>query len=66
MSIDQTKIDQIIAMAKGYGATRLIFFGSATEMPMEARDINLACDGIPGWHLIASSGILSITAMFFI
>ena len=51
MAIDRALIDRIIALAKTYGATRLILFGSATETPMEARDIDLACDGIPGWGL---------------
>ena len=49
--VDATKIDKIIQLAKVYGATRLILFGSAMETPQTARDIDLACDGIPGWKL---------------
>jgi predicted nucleotidyltransferase len=49
--VDATKIDRIIRLAKSYGATRLILFGSAMETPQEARDIDLACDGVPGWKL---------------
>ena len=49
--LDATKIDRIIQLAKIYGATRLILFGSAMEMPQAARDIDLACDGVPGWKL---------------
>jgi predicted nucleotidyltransferase len=45
------KIDRIVSLAKRYGATRLILFGSAATGPSEARDIDLACDGIPGWKL---------------
>jgi predicted nucleotidyltransferase len=44
-------IDRIVSLAKRYGATRLILFGSAATGPSEARDIDLACDGIPGWKL---------------
>jgi len=49
--VDATKIDKIVQLAKVYGATRLILFGSAMETPQTARDIDLACDGIPGWKL---------------
>ncbi|MBI4687435.1 MAG: DNA polymerase III subunit beta [Nitrospirae bacterium] len=51
MKVDQSLIDKIVILAKSYGATRLILFGSAVETPLEARDIDLACDGIPGWKL---------------
>lgn len=48
MGINQTHIEKIISLAKSYGATHLILFGSAAEMPNRARDIDLACDGVPG------------------
>lgn len=51
MGLSQAQLDWVIAMAKSYGATRLILFGSTVETPTEARDIDLACDGIPGWYL---------------
>ncbi len=51
MVIDQGQIERIISLAKAYGATRLIIFGSVTETPNAARDIDLACDGIAGWKL---------------
>jgi len=51
MKIDQSLIDKIITFAKTYGATRLILFGSAAEDLSKARDIDLACDGVPGWKL---------------
>lgn len=46
-----TEVERIIALAKSYGATRLILFGSGLESPSEARDLDLACDGVPGWKL---------------
>jgi predicted nucleotidyltransferase len=49
--VNQSLIDKIVAFAKMYGVTRLILFGSAIEKPEEARDIDLACDGITGWRL---------------
>lgn len=51
MAIHQAHIERVLALAKEYGATRLILFGSAVEAPAEARDLDLACDGIPGWKL---------------
>ncbi|MBI5326734.1 MAG: DNA polymerase III subunit beta [Deltaproteobacteria bacterium] len=51
MAISQAQIEKIISLAKSYGATRLILFGSAVEMPEKARDIDVACDGVPGWKL---------------
>jgi len=51
MPIHQEQIDKAVALAKSYGATRLILFGSAAEAPDQARDLDLACDGIAGWRL---------------
>ena len=51
MAIGQTQIQKIITMAKAYGAVRLILFGSSLDTPEEARDIDLACDGVSGWKL---------------
>lgn len=51
MAVSQEHIEKAIALAKAFGATRLILFGSALSRPQEARDLDLACDGIPGWKL---------------
>lgn len=51
MPVNRTHIKRIMELAKSYGATRLILFGSALDMPKKAKDIVLACDGIPGWKL---------------
>lgn len=51
MTINQALIEKIIDFAKRYGATRLILFGSALDKPENARDIDIACDGIQGWKL---------------
>jgi predicted nucleotidyltransferase len=50
MSIHQEQLDRAIAIAISYGATRLILFGSAAIKPDEARDLDLACDGVEGWE----------------
>jgi predicted nucleotidyltransferase len=49
MSIQQKQIEKIMKVAREFGVTRLIIFGSATESD-DARDIDLACDGIKGWN----------------
>jgi len=51
MAFDASKIDKIVQLARTYGATRLILFGSALDAPQTARDIDIACDGVPGWKL---------------
>lgn len=51
MRLSQTDFNRIIDRAKAHGATRLILFGSALEAPEQARDIDLACDGVSGWKL---------------
>lgn len=51
MAITKAQIERIISLAKSYGATRLILFGSVVENPSEARDIDIACDGVTGWKL---------------
>jgi len=51
MAVQQKQIERVIALAKAYGATRLILFGSAAIAPDRARDLDLACDGVSGWKL---------------
>ncbi len=51
MALSQDLFDKITSLAKSYGATRLILFGSAHDSPDTARDIDLACDGVAGWKL---------------
>ena len=51
MAIRQEQLDRVIALAKAYGATGLILFGSAAATQERARDLDLACDGFGGWKL---------------
>jgi len=51
MAVTQAQIDKITSLARSYGAKRLILFGSAVEEPDQARDIDIACDGVPGWKI---------------
>jgi predicted nucleotidyltransferase len=51
MAIQPQQIERVVALAKTFGATRLILFGSALENPDQARDLDLACEGVLGWKL---------------
>jgi len=46
-----SQIERAAELARQFGATRLILFGNALENPAMARDLDLACDGVPGWKL---------------
>ena len=46
MTIHQEQLDRAIEIAENFGATRLILFGSAARNPEQAKDIDLACDGV--------------------
>lgn len=58
MQTDSDIIEKIITIAKEYGATRLIVFGSYADNSAEAHDLDLACDGIQGWKLYEFAGRL--------
>ncbi len=45
------QLETITSLARRYGATRLILFGSTLDTPAQARDLDLACDGVTGWKL---------------
>jgi predicted nucleotidyltransferase len=51
MGITQSQIEQCIILAKEFGIKKLILFGSAVDDPEKARDLDLACDGLPGWKI---------------
>ncbi len=51
MAVSNEQIEKIISVARGYGATRLILFGSSAINPSTAHDIDIACDGVSGWKL---------------
>jgi uncharacterized protein len=51
MLVVPSQIQRAVTLARQFGATRLVLFGSALENPAQARDLDLACDGVPGWKL---------------
>jgi len=51
MAIEQEHFDKAVAVAREFGARKLILFGSAAESPPAARDLDLLCEGVEGWDL---------------
>jgi predicted nucleotidyltransferase len=44
-------IDRCTAIARSFGATKLVLFGSAAVSLETATDVDFACEGIQGWDL---------------
>ncbi len=58
MSDLENMLAKAIRVAREFGARRLLLFGSALENPASARDLDLACAGVPGWKLFELSSAL--------
>lgn len=58
MVFSEAQIQKLIEIAQRFGATRLILFGSLLNDGTKARDIDIACDGIPGWKLYEFGALL--------
>ncbi|MGO8677288.1 MAG: nucleotidyltransferase family protein [Limisphaerales bacterium] len=50
-----------MVVAREFGAKRLLLFGSALDNPAAARDLDLACEGVPGWKLFELASALERT-----
>jgi predicted nucleotidyltransferase len=53
MAVRQSDVERAVALAREYGATRVILFGSGAQDPAGAHDLDLACEGVGGWKLYA-------------
>jgi predicted nucleotidyltransferase len=56
MSIRPDHIETAKALAREYGATRMVVFGSAADDPENARDLDIAIDGVEGWAIWELAG----------
>ena len=54
MVIPQERLRRAVEALAEFGARRVLLFGSFLETPEEARDIDLAVDGIPLNRLLAA------------
>jgi predicted nucleotidyltransferase len=54
-------LTKAVLVARQFGAKRLLLFSSALERPSTARDLDLACAGVPGWKLFELASALEET-----
>ena len=54
----ETVLPKVVRVARQFGATRLLLFGSALENPAKVRDLDLACAGVSGWKFFELSAAL--------
>ena len=58
MPITEIDIKKGIDVAKEFGATKIILFGSCVESPEDAQDLDIACEGVEGWKIFELAGKL--------
>ena len=56
MPVTEEHIETAKAIARRYGATRMVVFGSAVDDPEHARDLDLAIEGVEGWTIWELAG----------
>ena len=49
MALTQDHLEKAVAIARRYGADRVLLFGSALHDLESARDLDLAIGGVDGW-----------------
>ncbi|MES3630756.1 MAG: hypothetical protein PPP56_11390 [Longimonas sp.] len=49
MPVTTNHLDDAVAIARRYGASRVMLFGRAQSNPDAAHDLDLAIGGVPGW-----------------
>jgi predicted nucleotidyltransferase len=61
MEVTTEHIEKAMFIARNYGATKLLLFGSALDNPSNANDIDLAVDGVPCVSFFELSGELELS-----
>ena len=56
MPVTDEHIETAKAIVHDYGATRRVVFGSAVDDPENARDLDLAIEGVEGWAIWELAG----------
>jgi predicted nucleotidyltransferase len=56
MPVIDEHIEAAKAIARQYGATRMVVFGSAVNDPEHAHDLDLAIEGVEGWTIWELAG----------
>jgi predicted nucleotidyltransferase len=52
MPVTQEQLEKAVNKIIEEGATRVVLFGSAADSLEEARDLDLACEGIDWWEML--------------
>jgi len=58
MAVTKQHIDKAIELAKEYGATKLLLFGSALDDPGNANDLDIGVEGLMGMDFFEFGGVL--------
>ncbi len=58
MPVTQQQIDKAVEIAKEYGATKVLLFGSALDDPENANDLDIGVLGVPNSKFFEFGGIL--------
>lgn len=61
MPVTSRHIDKAVAIARRYGASRVVLFGRAQTDPDKARDLDIAVRGVPGWEFFEMAADLERT-----
>lgn len=61
MPLTQEHLDQAVAIARRYGADRVLLFGSALRNPETAQDLDLAVGGVDGWDFFGMAAEMEET-----
>ncbi|MEA2710723.1 MAG: uncharacterized protein QOF78_3324 [Phycisphaerales bacterium] len=58
MAVTRTDLENSVRLLRQLGAQRIVLFGSAVDAPDTARDIDLACEGLPPDRFFYAAGRL--------
>ena len=58
MPVSEEQLERCVEILRGYGATKIVLFGSILETPDDVRDLDLACKGIEGWEFFRAAAEL--------
>lgn len=47
MAVSKARLEQAVEVLRSFGATRVLLFGSYLRDPENARDLDLAAEGVP-------------------
>lgn len=58
MAVTQEAINKAVEIAKQFGVSKLVLFGSAVDDIQNAEDLDFAVEGVNGWDVIRLAATL--------